>query len=251
MDFLTKILQEKKAEVAAMPLESIEEMPQRPSFKEYLQQHPDEMQVIGEVKRASPSKGDINLEVDILQQAKMYEEAGVAAISVLTDPVFFKGSIEDLRQIAQVVQVPLLCKDFIIDEKQLIRAKNSGASIVLLIVADLTEARLKELYTKALELNLEVLVETHNEEELNIAMQLPEAIIGVNNRNLKTFEVSLNTSEKLAKLLDDHLFVSESGFKEAADVTRVAPNYQAVLVGETLMRAEDPGKKVQELKVKR
>lgn len=251
MDFLTKILQEKKVEVAAMPLESLKEMPQRSSFKEYLRQHPDEMQVIGEVKRASPSKGDINLEVDILQQAKMYEEAGVAAISVLTDPVFFKGSIEDLRQIAQVVQVPLLCKDFIIDEKQLIRAKNSGASIVLLIVADLAETRLKELYTKALELNLEVLVETHNEEELNIAMQLPEAIIGVNNRNLKTFEVSLNTSEKLAKLLDDHLFVSESGFKEAIDVTRVAPNYQAVLVGETLMRAEDPGKKVQELKVKR
>lgn len=251
MDFLEKILKEKRLEVAAMPLEGVQEMHKRPSFKTYVKEHPQQVQVIGEVKRASPSKGDINVNVDILAQAKQYEVAGVAAISVLTDPVFFKGSIDDLRQIAQEVNVPLLCKDFIIDEEQLIRAKNSGASIVLLIVAALTKEELMTLYEQAQALGLEVLVETHNEEELAIALELPEAIIGVNNRNLRTFDVTIATSEALGHYKGQHVFVSESGFKTAEDVQRIAKDYQAVLVGETLMRADDPQVKVQELMVPR
>lgn len=133
----------------------------------------------------------------------------------------------------------------------MIRAKNNGASIVLLIVAALTQEQLQTLYQKALKLGLEVLVETHDEAELEIALTLEEAIIGVNNRNLKTFEVDIATSEKLAQKNTSQLFVSESGFKTAADVQRVAKHYQAVLVGETLMRAAAPKDKVLELKVAR
>lgn len=251
MDFLKTILKEKVKEVAAMPLEEANKMPQRPAFKKYLQQHADYVQVIGEVKRASPSKGDINVAVDIISQAKAYENAGAAAISVLTDPVFFKGTIADLQQIASVVKLPILCKDFIINKKQLVRAKNNGASIVLLIVAALSLEKLKELYQQALELGLEVLVEVHDEEELKVAVTLPEAIIGVNNRNLKSFKVDIAVSEYLAALQDEHVFISESGFNQAADVDRIAENYQAVLVGEALMRADDPKSKVKELQVSR
>lgn len=251
MDFLTRILQEKEKEIAGMPLEAVREVPERPSFKEYLRHHRNKVQVIGEVKRASPSKGDINVEVDIVRQAKLYEDAGAGAISVLTDPVFFKGSIEDLRAIAEAVRLPLLCKDFILDARQLVRAKNSGASIVLLIAADLTPGKLRELYEEALALGLEVLVETHDEAELALALTLTEAIIGVNNRNLKTFEVDIAVSERLAEKLAGRVCISESGFKTAEDVLRIAKDYQAVLAGETLMRSDDPKEKIRELKVAR
>lgn len=251
MDFLEKILAEKVLEVEKMPLEMLQPQPQRPSFKAYVKAHPENVQVIGEVKRASPSKGDINVDVDILAQAQAYQKAGVAAISVLTDPVFFKGTIADLKQIAAVVEVPILCKDFIIDQKQLIRAKNAGASLVLLIVAALSEEKLRELYQQALDLDLEVLVETHDQEELAVALTLSEAIIGVNNRNLKTFEVSLSTSVALGNTAHQQIFVSESGFKTSEDVKQISDNYQAVLVGETLMRVQNPQAKVQELQVAR
>lgn len=123
MDFLTKILREKKKEVENLTAVQEVRTKQRPSFYQMVKDHPERMHVIGEIKRASPSKGTINEDVDILQQAESYEQAGVSAISVLTDPVFFKGRITDLAAIAQVVEVPLLCKDFIIDERQLDRAK--------------------------------------------------------------------------------------------------------------------------------
>lgn len=239
MDFLTKILAAKEKEIAALPLEQVVPRPKRPSFYQLVKENPQQMHVIGELKRASPSKGDINVTVDFLQQARAYQEAGVSAISVLTDSVFFKGSIADLQAVAQAVTVPILCKDFILDQKQLVRAKNAGASIVLLIVAALTDEQLAELYTSATDLGLEVLVETHNAEELVRAQKIQPQIIGVNNRNLKTFVVSRATSRALAQTDSKVLYVSESGFQTPQDVAEVSQSYQAVLVGEALMRAPE------------
>lgn len=252
MDFLTRILREKEKEVAMMPLEVLHPLRQTYSFYEYVQKHPQQMQVIGEVKRASPSKGAINLQVDVVAQATSYQEAGVAAISVLTDPYFFKGSIEDLRAVAENVTIPVLCKDFIIDSKQLIRARNAGATIVLLIVAALETKQLTTLYEEAIGLGLEVLVEVHNQQELAIAHALTACLIGVNNRNLKTFEVSLETSRKLG----DHqeptvVYISESGFTGAQQVASICDKYQGILVGESLMREGRPMEKVSELQVYR
>lgn len=251
MDFLATILEKKAEEVAQLPEMDVQIETKRPSFYQTVKASPETVHLIGEIKRASPSKGDIKTDVDILAQAKAYEAGGVSAISVLTDEVFFKGTIDDLKEVAQVVKLPILCKDFIIDERQLVRAKNAGASIVLLIVAALTEERLSELYQAAKGLGLEVLVETHNQEELEAAHRIGAQIIGVNNRDLTTFEVTIATSEALAQPASERIYISESGFKMGADVQRIAKDYQAVLVGETLMRAENIAEKIQELRVAR
>lgn len=251
MDFLATILEKKAEEVAQLPEMDVQTKTKRPSFYQTVKASPETVHLIGETKRASPSKGDIKTDVDILAQTKAYEAGGVSAISVLTDEVFFKGTIDDLRAVAQVVKLPILCKDFIIDERQLVRAKNAGASIVLLIVAALTEERLSELYQAAIGLGLEVLVETHNQEELEAAHRIGAQIIGVNNRDLTTFEVTIATSEALAQPASERIYISESGFKTGADVQRIAKDYQAVLVGETLMRAENIAEKIQELRVAR
>ncbi len=251
MDFLEKILVEKRKEVAAIP-EAIRQN-QAPAYPFYqtVKDHPETLHVIGEIKRASPSKGVINADVDIVTQAKAYEQAGVSAISVLTDEVFFKGTITDLATIAAEVNVPVLCKDFIISEKQLIRAKNAGASMVLLIVAALPFEKLKELYEQATALDLEVLVETHNQEEMTQAQAIGAKIIGVNNRDLTTFTVDIQTSLDLAQVADERVYISESGFVTGADAQRVAQDFHVVLVGETLMRAADPKAKIKELRVTR
>lgn len=251
MNFLDEILQEKAREIANMPEETLETRTLRTSFYDRVRKNPERMHLIGEIKRASPSKGDIQPTIDIRTQAQKYQAAGVSAISVLTDEVFFKGSIEDLRAISQVVDVPLLCKDFILSKKQLIRAKNAGASLVLLIVAALPVNQLTELYEEATALGLEVLVETHDAKELAIAEQLGAKIIGVNNRNLKTFDVSIATSVTLAPNKKGVVYISESGFKTTEDVAQVAQNYHAVLVGETLMRAENPTQVAESLQVQR
>lgn len=251
MDFLARILQEKQKEVAVMPLEERLPVTRRPNLYSKMQKSTQQMQVIAEIKRASPSKGIINQEVDIINQAKTYEKAGAAAISVLTDPVFFKGNIQDLRLIAKTVSLPILCKDFIISEKQLLRAKNAGASIVLLIVAALTEKQLYHLFEKAVVLELEVLVEVHNLEELRRAEKLGAYLIGVNNRNLMTFDVSIETSALLSPQLSDRIYISESGFKSKTDVQQVTARYQGILVGETLMCSEDVAEKMKELQVSR
>ncbi|EOH97149.1 hypothetical protein UAW_01631 [Enterococcus haemoperoxidus ATCC BAA-382] len=252
MDFLEKIINEKKQEVKAMSLETIRPLRKTYSFYQQVKDHPEKMHIIGEVKRASPSKGAINLSVNVIEQAKAYEQAGVTAISVLTDEVFFKGSIEDLRQVTSQVTIPVLCKDFIIDEKQLIRARNAGATIILLIVSALSKQKLAELYKKATILGLEVLVEVHDEEELRIAEALSAQLIGINNRNLKTFEVSIGVSQTLGKnQKTDAIYISESGFSSSEQITLVKENYQAILVGEGLMRENDPKAKVKELQVLR
>jgi indole-3-glycerol phosphate synthase len=239
MDFLEKIIQTKVAEVAAMPLEPLQTRKNRPSFYQLVKEKPHKMHLIAEIKRASPSKGDINQTIDPVTQAKAYEAAGVSAISVLTDQQFFNGSLADLDAVSKVVSVPLLCKDFIIDKKQLIRAKNAGASLVLLIVAALEPEALATLYHEATTLGLEVLVETHNLAEFQQAQALGANIIGVNNRDLKTFAVSLDVSLSLAPQPSDAIYISESGIQTDADVRQLAPFFQGILVGETLMRSED------------
>ncbi|MEI5990188.1 hypothetical protein A5881_001681 [Enterococcus termitis] len=252
MNFLEKIINEKKREVNLMSVETVQPLRETHSFYQQVKDYPEKMHIIGEVKRASPSKGAINLSVNVIEQAKAYEQAGVTAISVLTDDVFFKGSIEDLRQVTSEVTIPVLCKDFIIDEKQLIRARNAGATIILLIVSALSKQKLAELYKKATALGLEVLVEVHDEEELRIAEALSARLIGVNNRNLKTFDVSIGVSQTLGeKQKTDAVYISESGFSTSEQVALVKENYQAVLVGEGLMRENDPKAKVKALQVLR
>ncbi|MBF2574343.1 indole-3-glycerol phosphate synthase TrpC [Listeria welshimeri] len=252
MTFLEEILAQKEIEVAEMPLEKVKDKRETYSFYDFLKAHPEKMQLIAEVKRASPSKGEINMGVDPVTQAKSYEAAGAGMISVLTDPVFFKGSIEDLREVARNVKIPVICKDFIISEKQLIRARNAGATVVLLIISALSEAALKTLFEQATALDLEVLVEVHDQKELAIAQKLGAKLIGVNNRNLHTFEVDIAVSEKLARDFSTNVcFISESGFKTAEDVGRVSTEYNAVLVGEALMREKSPEVAAKRLKVKR
>ncbi|NMH70315.1 indole-3-glycerol phosphate synthase TrpC (plasmid) [Cytobacillus spongiae] len=210
------------------------------------------LQVIAEIKRASPSKGDIRTEVDPVVQARKYEEAGACAISVLTDSQFFKGSMEDLANVRRAVSLPILCKDFIIDEIQIDRAKDAGANVILLIVAALENERLRELYSYAATCDLEVLVEVHHAEEMKAAIELGANMIGVNNRNLKTFEVDLHATEELGTMIKgkDVVFISESGIRNEDDCTRaVNAGANGVLVGETLMRSHDPAAKLKSLQV--
>lgn len=213
----------------------------RPSLYTSLMTSPT-LQVISEMKRASPSKGDIRTDVDPIVQTKHYEKAGACCISVLTETHYFKGSYNDLHAVAKNVAIPVLCKDFIIDEVQIDYAKAAGASVILLIVAALTKEQLQRLYDYAYAAELEALVEVHDVEELEIALSIGANIIGVNNRNLKTFEVDLQTTKTIADALDakDVAFISESGIFTADDAQRVA-NYgaRAVLVGESLMRSDD------------
>ena len=244
-NILTKIIEQKKVEVAKLKERALDDSVMinivRPSLVENLKTAKS-MAVIAEIKRASPSKGDIKINVNPIEQALSYESGGAAAISVLTDEVFFKGSIADLRNVSEAIQIPRLCKDFIIDEIQIDRAHRAGATIILLIVAALSKKRLHELYQYAKKKGLEVLTEVHDEAELERALELNAELIGINNRNLKTFKVDLAVTERLAKLLDPkrHIIISESGIKTKEDVMRVKDaGAKAVLVGETLMTASN------------
>ena len=249
-EFLSRILEQKAREVEKMEREELQPLRQTYRLSEYLKNHQDRLQIIAEVKKASPSLGDINLDVDIVQQALTYEANGAVMISVLTDEVFFKGHLDYLREISSQVEIPTLNKDFIIDEKQIIRARNAGATVILLIVAALSEKRLKELYDYATDLGLEVLVETHNQAELEVAHRLGAQIIGVNNRNLTTFEVDLQTSVDLAKYFkDDCFYISESAIFTEEDAKRVAPFFNGILVGTALMQAEDVAQRIKELQI--
>lgn len=205
--------------------------------------------IIAEIKRASPSKGLIRAELDVAERARIYERAGATMISVLTDTTYFNGSFEDLREVADAVEIPILCKDFIIDERQLDRAKTAGASAALLIVAALHPTRLHALKQYARTIGLDVLVEVHDETELQKALELGDVLIGINNRNLKTFDVSLETSIELMKRYPDVAFVSESGVSTGEAASRLQEaGAKAILVGEALMRQDDPTALIEELK---
>ncbi len=199
------------------------------------------MSFICEVKKASPSKGVIAREFPYVEIAKAYEKAGAGAISVLTEPFFFQGSDNFLREIRREVAIPLLRKDFTVDEYMIYQAKEMGADAVLLICAILSPAQLKEYGDLSRELGLSALVEAHDEKELETALEAGARIIGVNNRNLKDFTVDINNSIRLRKLApQDRLFVSESGMKTRADIARLEEiGVNGVLIGETLMRSPD------------
>lgn len=202
----------------------------------------NEISIISEFKRASPSKGIINNTIEPSYQAGLYEEYGASAISVLTDQTFFKGSFSDLQAVRSKVNLPILCKDFIIDELQINLAASNGADIILLIVAALSEERLGELFQYAKGLGLEVLVEVHNQQELEKALKTGAKLIGVNNRDLKTFHVSLEVTENLAAIVKSTgaFLISESGIHLQEDVERVRnAGANGILVGEALMKSED------------
>lgn len=208
------------------------------------------LSIIAEVKKASPSKGLIAEEFDYLAIAKEYESAGVSAISVLTEPYFFKGSDNYLKEIACEVDVPILRKDFTIDSYMIYEAKLLGASAVLLIVSILSDDELKSYLEIADSLGLSAIVETHDEEEIKRALDAGARIIGVNNRNLKNFTVNINNSIELCRLVpSDVLFISESGIKTKEDTLKLIENdVDAVLIGETLMKSDDNKSLIREFK---
>lgn len=212
----------------------------------------EELTIIAEFKRASPSKGDINLGVNPAVQAGSYIKYGADACSVLTDKHFFKGDFTDLEQVRKAINAPILCKDFVIDPVQIDIAKNVGANIILLIVAAMNEEKLASLYQYAIKQNLDVLMEVHNEEELNIALKTGAKIIGVNNRNLKTFEVDLSITDRLAPIVKKSgaFLISESGIQTIDDVKRVVnAGANGILVGETFMRAQNLEQTLTEMKL--
>lgn len=210
----------------------------------------DEISFICEVKRASPSKGLIAPDFPYLDIASDYERAGASAISCLTEPFWFKGRDEYLAEISNAVTIPVLRKDFTVDEYMIYQAKTLGASAVLLICSILSKEQLSEYLGIAHSLGLSALVEAHDDGEVRTALSVGAGIIGVNNRDLRTFTVDINNSARLRKLVPPEvLFVSESGIKTAADIEALRSNgTNAVLIGETLMRSPDKKAALDELR---
>lgn len=199
--------------------------------------------IIAEVKKASPSKGVIRADFDPLAIARSYHAAGAAAVSVLTEKKFFQGSLDYLRRIRATVPVPLLRKDFLFDEYQVHEARASGASAILLIVAILDDSRLADLAQLADALQMDCLIEVHDEQERDRALTAGAILLGINNRDLRTFHTTIETTERLVPGIPDDVFVvSESGLSSAAQLARLeAQGVGAFLIGETCMAAADPG----------
>ena len=210
---------------------------------------PNGAAVIAELKKASPSRGLIRTDFDPESLAKELEEAGAAALSVLTDTEFFQGSLENLQRASVSSKLPCLRKDFIVDEFQILEARANCADAILLIVAALSQAELVALARRAGDYNLDVLCEVHNEEELRRALDAGCGVIGVNSRDLKTFKVDLETAFRLADSIPRNVVrVAESGIHNGADIARLrTAGYQAFLIGESLMKAESPGKALRAL----
>ncbi len=210
----------------------------------------DGVNIIAEVKKASPSKGVISENFDHIHIARQYENGGAAAISVLTEPTFFQGDSRYLEEISREVALPVLCKDFVIELIQIYRARAIGGSAILLIANVLDKNQLKEFIRNAHEIGLSCLVEVHNEREAYIALESGAKAIGVNNRNLETFEVDLAVSERLRELIpSDKIFISESGIHTREDMERLEKiGVNGVLIGESLMRAKNIANKLAQLK---
>jgi indole-3-glycerol phosphate synthase len=271
MNILDKIVEEKKREVAKLPARIIAagdlrdamlEHGERRNFLAALRKPKrGDIALIAEVKKASPSAGVICNDFDPVKIAKEYEAAGASCLSVLTDEKFFQGSLDYLRQIRAAVKIPLLRKDFIIDERQILEAIEWGADAILLIVAILNDEQLAKFHSLATEAGLAVLVEVHDEAELERALKISPQLIGVNNRDLKNFKVDLATSERLAAKMEktstpssilnspsSPLLVAESGIHTRADVERLKKcGAKAILVGESLLRDGNIQSKIHEL----
>jgi indole-3-glycerol phosphate synthase len=263
-NILDTIVEQKKREVAKLPARIIAagdlrdamlEHGERRDFISALKNPRGDIALIAEVKKASPSAGIICTDFDPIKIAKEYEAAGASCLSVLTDEKFFQGSLDYLRQIRAAVKIPLLRKDFIIDERQILEAIEWGADAILLIVAILSDEQLQKFHSLAIEAGLSVLVEVHDEAELERALKIGANLIGVNNRDLKTFKVGLATTENLAAKIFSSpatrhslLLVAESGIHTRAEVERLKKcGAKAILVGESLMKNGDIKSKVREL----
>ena len=205
--------------------------------------------VIAEIKKASPSKGVIREDFDPAAIAESYEKGGACCLSVLTDVDFFQGADEYLKMARSASTLPVIRKDFIIDEYQIYEARAMGADCILLIVSALSEHQLNQLHEVARLLGMDVLIEVHDEAELDIALKLDNPMVGINNRNLHSFEVSLeNTYQLLSKIPADKIVITESGIHSPADVAAMRQhNVNAFLVGEAFMRSEEPGERLAEM----
>ena len=210
----------------------------------------DNVNVIAEFKRASPSKGVINDSIDVSELAKAYQLAGAAAISVLTEKDHFRGSLEDLSAVREAVEIPVLQKDFFIDEIQIFESAAGGADAILLIVAALSMDTLRILQKTANDLGMDAIVEVHDADELEVAYEIGAKIIGVNNRNLKTFDVSLDVSREIAGVANrDVMLISESGISAPEQIAELRNlGYSGFLIGESLVRSGDPQAKIRELR---
>jgi indole-3-glycerol phosphate synthase len=258
-DILTRILARKTEELAErsarLPLAELSarvaDLPETRGFAAAIEAKIDAglPAVIAEVKKASPSKGVIRPDFDPASIARSYELGGAACLSVLTDKDFFHGSEDFLQQARAACSLPVLRKDFVIDPYQVYEARVIGADCILLIVAALGDAALLELSLLAAELDLDVLCEVHDVEEMERALALPVPLIGVNNRNLRTFETTIDTSIELQSMIEyDRILVSESGIHTHEDIERLQDaGINAFLVGEAFMRANDPGAELKRL----
>lgn len=248
MDKLTEIMQHKAREIepalhraGKLKAAALQRNEFR-GFRSALDRGPNALGVIAEVKKASPSAGIIDPNFDPIKQARLYIEGGASCMSILTDEEFFKGSLQYLTQISEFSPIPLLRKDFFLHEVQIYEAVIAGADAILLIVAALDDELMKRLYDCAKTFGLDVLVEVHDLPEMERAIDLGADLIGINNRNLKTFTTDLGTTEKLAEEVGgDVLLVSESGIHSSTDAQRALDaGANAILVGESLMRADIP-----------
>ena len=255
---LSEILAHKRADLEVKkhtcPLSTIERALESAGpirdFLAALRRRGDRLALVAECKRASPSRGMLAMKQDVLELAHIYAENGASAVSVLTDERFFRGSLDDLRRIASAnLQVPLLRKDFILDAYQVYEARAAGADGVLLIVAALEKNKLHELHKLAQQLGMAVLIEVHDRDELEVALECEPRIIGINNRNLQDFSVRLETSLELCPVVPgDICTVAESGIQTVEDIKRLADaGADAILVGEALVTASDIKAKVRSL----
>jgi indole-3-glycerol phosphate synthase len=244
MNRLEEILQVKRAEVEQLRPNAaqLQQQARAPrdfrGFRAAVDRDDGQLAIIAEIKKASPSAGLIASHFDPLERAKTYEQQGAEAISVLTDQTFFQGSLDDLTAVRATVSLPILRKDFIVDEIQILEAAAAGADAVLLIVAALSQDQLLHLSEFAAEYHLDALIEIHSADELDRALDVGAQIVGINNRDLTTFQIDLSTTEKLSELVPhDVVLVSESGFKTVDHVARAHRcGVDAILVGEALMR---------------
>lgn len=250
MNILDTIIAHKRKEVAqrkdATPVGVLEQRPMfgaRPYSMTQFITDPQRSGIIAEFKRRSPSKGDINTKASVEEVTVGYTQAGASGLSVLTDTEFFGGSSEDLAAARALNQIPILRKDFMIDEYQVLEAKAMGADVILLIAAALPPASVQSLAAAAHALGLQVLLEVHNQEELQANLDADVDLIGVNNRNLKTFELSVEVSRRLAPLIPDHVVrVSESGIENVDTILDLKKyGYQGFLMGQNFMQNPHPG----------
>ena len=249
MNILDKITADKRIEVnlrkKLIPISQLEHsvLFERPTISLANNLRNSKSGIIAEHKRRSPSKSEINQSLNVQDVAKGYENASVCGMSVLTDGKYFGGSLDDLLIARASCSLPLLRKEFIIDDYQILEAKAYGADVILLIASILTRVEIKQYSELAKSLNLDVLLEVHNEEELHKSIMPSLDMLGVNNRNLKTFDVSLDTSKVLSKLIpDDFVKVSESGISSVDAIKELQPyGYQGFLIGENFMKTDNPG----------